>query len=87
LDTPPSEGRSPASDGRHPANDFDDFDRAGNPRHGLEWSIWRDRTLPDDKVLIPGVIDTSTNYVEHPDLVAERIIRFANVVGRNRVIA
>jgi 5-methyltetrahydropteroyltriglutamate--homocysteine methyltransferase len=60
---------------------------AANPRHEHEWSIWRERALPDDKVLLPGVIDTSTNYVEHPDLVAERIVRFANVVGRERVIA
>jgi 5-methyltetrahydropteroyltriglutamate--homocysteine methyltransferase len=60
---------------------------AANPRHEHEWSIWRERALPDDKMLLPGVIDTSTNYVEHPDLVAERIVRFANVVGRERVIA
>jgi 5-methyltetrahydropteroyltriglutamate--homocysteine methyltransferase len=60
---------------------------AANPRHEHEWSIWRERALPDDKVLLPGVIDTSTNYVEHPDLVAERIVRFANVIGRERVIA
>jgi 5-methyltetrahydropteroyltriglutamate--homocysteine methyltransferase len=60
---------------------------AANPRHEHEWSIWCERALPDDKVLLPGVIDTSTNYVEHPDLVAERIVRFANVVGRERVIA
>lgn len=60
---------------------------AANPRHGHEWSIWRERALPDNKVLLPGVIDTSTNYVEHPDLVAERIVRFADIVGRERVIA
>ena len=60
---------------------------AANPRHAHEWSIWRERVLPDDKILLPGVIDTSTNYVEHPDLVAERIVRFAEVVGRERIIA
>ena len=47
----------------------------------------RRSSLPDDKILIPGVIDTSTNYVEHPELVAERICRFADIVGRERVIA
>jgi len=60
---------------------------AANPRHGHDWAIWQDVELPDDKILLPGVIDTSTNYVEHPDLVADRIIRIANVVGRERVIA
>jgi 5-methyltetrahydropteroyltriglutamate--homocysteine methyltransferase len=60
---------------------------AANPRHEHEWAVWKEAALPDDKVLLPGVIDTSTNYVEHPDLVAERIVRFANVVGRERVIA
>ena len=60
---------------------------AANPRHEHEWSIWRETKLPDGKILIPGVLDTSTNYVEHPELVAERIERFANLVGRERVIA
>jgi 5-methyltetrahydropteroyltriglutamate--homocysteine methyltransferase len=60
---------------------------AANPRHAHEWAVWKEITLPDDKLLLPGVIDTSTNYVEHPALVAERIVRFANVVGRERVIA
>jgi 5-methyltetrahydropteroyltriglutamate--homocysteine methyltransferase len=58
-----------------------------NPRHAHEWAVFRDTRLPEDKVLIPGVIDTSTNYVEHPELVAERIIRYAEIVGRERVIA
>jgi 5-methyltetrahydropteroyltriglutamate--homocysteine methyltransferase len=58
-----------------------------NPRHEHEWAVWKDTSLPDDKILLPGVIDTSTNYVEHPDLVAERIVRLAAVVGRERVIA
>ena len=60
---------------------------AANPRHEHEWTVWRDVKLPDDKVLLPGVIDTSTNYVEHPELVAQRIMRFAGVVGREHVIA
>jgi 5-methyltetrahydropteroyltriglutamate--homocysteine methyltransferase len=60
---------------------------AANPRHAHEWTVWQDFRLPDDKLLLPGVIDTSTNYVEHPALVAERIVRFAQIVGRERVIA
>jgi len=60
---------------------------AANPRHAHEWTVWQNLKLPDDKILIPGVLDTSTNYVEHPELVAERICRFADVVGRERVIA
>jgi len=60
---------------------------AANPRHAHEWTVWQETRLPDDKILIPGVIDTSTNYVEHPELVAERICRFADIVGRERVIA
>jgi 5-methyltetrahydropteroyltriglutamate--homocysteine methyltransferase len=60
-----------------------------NPRHGHEWAVFRDRAadIPEDKVLVPGVVDTTTNFVEHPDLVAERIGRFVNIVGHNRVIA
>ncbi|HWD60735.1 MAG TPA: cobalamin-independent methionine synthase II family protein [Stellaceae bacterium] len=60
---------------------------AANPRHAHEWAVWQDTKLPDDKVLIPGVLDTSTNYVEHPELIAERLCRFAGIVGRERVIA
>jgi 5-methyltetrahydropteroyltriglutamate--homocysteine methyltransferase len=60
---------------------------AANPRHAHEWAVWQETKLPDDKILIPGVLDTSTNYVEHPELVAERICRFADIVGRERVIA
>jgi 5-methyltetrahydropteroyltriglutamate--homocysteine methyltransferase len=60
---------------------------AANPRHDHEWAVWKDVKLPDDKILLPGVVDTSTNYVEHPDLVAQRILRYAEVVGRERVIA
>jgi 5-methyltetrahydropteroyltriglutamate--homocysteine methyltransferase len=60
---------------------------AANPRHDHEWAVWKDIKLPDDKVLLPGVVDTCTNYVEHPDLVAQRIVRYAGVVGRERVMA
>ena len=62
-------------------------DEAANPRHAHEWRVWQDVKLPDDKILIPGVLDTSTNYVEHPELIAERLCRFADLVGRERVIA
>jgi 5-methyltetrahydropteroyltriglutamate--homocysteine methyltransferase len=58
-----------------------------NPRHDHEWVTWKQVRLPDDKVLIPGVIDTSTNFVEHPELVAQRIVRYAHAIGRERVIA
>ena len=60
---------------------------ASNPRHAHEWTTFRDAKLPDDLILIPGVIDSTTNFVEHPELVAERICRFADIVGRERVIA
>jgi 5-methyltetrahydropteroyltriglutamate--homocysteine methyltransferase len=60
---------------------------AANPRHAHEWQVWRETKIPDHKVLIPGVIDTCTNIVEHPQLVAERIERFAGIAGRERVIA
>jgi|SRR5579875_545824 len=60
---------------------------AANPRHAHEWRLWQEVKLPDDKALIVGVIDTKTNLVEHPELVAERIERFAGLVGRERVIA
>jgi 5-methyltetrahydropteroyltriglutamate--homocysteine methyltransferase len=60
---------------------------AANPRHAHEWVVFRDARIPDDKILIPGVLSSTTNYVEHPLLVAERICRFADIVGRERVIA
>jgi 5-methyltetrahydropteroyltriglutamate--homocysteine methyltransferase len=60
---------------------------ASNPRHAHEWAVFRTQKVPDDKILVPGVIGTTTNYVEHPELVAERIQRFADLVGRERVIA
>jgi 5-methyltetrahydropteroyltriglutamate--homocysteine methyltransferase len=60
---------------------------AANPRHEHEWAVFKDTPLSDDKVLVPGVIDTCTNYIEHPEAVAQHIERYANVVGRERVIA
>ena len=60
---------------------------AANPRHAHEWAVFGKRRIPEDKILIPGVLSTTTNYVEHPQLVAERIERFAHIVGRERVIA
>ncbi|MCZ6906945.1 MAG: cobalamin-independent methionine synthase II family protein [Deltaproteobacteria bacterium] len=60
---------------------------AANPRHEHEWHVWERVKLPEGKVLIPGVISHTTNIVEHPELVAERIVRFANLVGRENVLA
>ena len=60
---------------------------ASNPRHEHEWKVWKDIKLPAGKVLIPGVLDSSTNFIEHPELVAQRITNFASVVGRENVIA
>jgi 5-methyltetrahydropteroyltriglutamate--homocysteine methyltransferase len=58
-----------------------------NPRHEHEWAVFREVRLPDDKVIIPGVLDSTTNFIEHPELVAQRLVRYAEVVGRERVIA
>jgi 5-methyltetrahydropteroyltriglutamate--homocysteine methyltransferase len=58
-----------------------------NPRHEHEWEVWKQFPLPDDKILVPGVIASSTNYIEHPELVAQRLIRYANVVGKERLMA
>ena len=60
-----------------------------NPRHGHEWTVFQDRKhdIPNDKILVPGVVDTTTNFVEHPELVAQRIRKFVDIVGGNRVIA
>lgn len=62
---------------------------SSNPRHGHEWTVFRDRKaeIPDDKILIPGVVDTTSNFVEHPELVAQRIGHFVDIVGSERVIA
>jgi 5-methyltetrahydropteroyltriglutamate--homocysteine methyltransferase len=58
-----------------------------NPRHEHEWIVFREVKLPDDRLIIPGVLDSTTNFIEHPELVAQRIERYAEVVGRERVIA
>ena len=60
-----------------------------NPRHAHEWTVFQDRKseIPEDKVLVPGVVDTTTNFVEHPDVVTQRLERFVNIVGADRVIA
>jgi 5-methyltetrahydropteroyltriglutamate--homocysteine methyltransferase len=60
---------------------------AANPRHDHEWKLFEDVKLPEGKVIIPGVLDSTTNYIEHPELVAQRIVRYARLVGRERVIA
>lgn len=62
---------------------------SSNPRHAHEWTVFRDRAdeIPDDKILVPGVIDSTTNFVEHPELVAERLMKFVAIVGPDRVIA
>jgi 5-methyltetrahydropteroyltriglutamate--homocysteine methyltransferase len=60
---------------------------AANPRHEHEWVVWRDASVPDDKILAPGLIDTCSNYLEHPELIAQRIERFAAIVGKDRVVA
>ena len=57
-----------------------------NPRHGHEWKVWQDVKLPDGKAIIPGVIDSTSNFVEHPELVADRIVQYAKAVGRENVI-
>jgi 5-methyltetrahydropteroyltriglutamate--homocysteine methyltransferase len=60
---------------------------AGNVRHEHEWKGWRTTKLPEGKLLIPGVVSHATNVLEHPELVADRLIRFAKTVGRENVIA
>ena len=58
-----------------------------NPRHAHEWKVWEDIDLPDGKLLIPGVLDTTTNFIEHPELIAQRTLNYANAVGRENVMA
>jgi 5-methyltetrahydropteroyltriglutamate--homocysteine methyltransferase len=60
---------------------------AANVRHEHEWRVWQDVKLPDGKVLLPGIVSHATNVIEHPELVADRIVRWAEVVGRENVIA
>jgi 5-methyltetrahydropteroyltriglutamate--homocysteine methyltransferase len=59
---------------------------AANPRHEHEWAAWREAKIPDDKTLVPGVLDSTTNYIEHPDLVAQRIRTYTDIVGPDRVM-
>ena len=59
---------------------------AANPRHAHDWATWREAKIPDDKVLVPGVLDSTTNYIEHPELVAQRILAYADIVGPDRVM-
>jgi 5-methyltetrahydropteroyltriglutamate--homocysteine methyltransferase len=59
---------------------------AANPRHAHDWATWREARIPDDKVLVPGVLDSTTNYIEHPELVAQRILTYADIVGPDRVM-
>jgi 5-methyltetrahydropteroyltriglutamate--homocysteine methyltransferase len=58
-----------------------------NPRHAHEWKVWENMDLPEGKVLIPGVLDTTTNFIEHPELIAQRILNYARIVGRENVMA
>jgi 5-methyltetrahydropteroyltriglutamate--homocysteine methyltransferase len=58
-----------------------------NPRHEHEWTVWQDVKLPDGKIIMPGVIDSTTNFIEHPELVAQRLVRYAEAVGQENVIA
>lgn len=60
---------------------------AANPRHAHEWQVFEEVKLPQDKLLVLGVLDTTTNFIEHPELVAQRLVRTARLVGRERVIA
>lgn len=60
---------------------------AANPRHEHEWIVWRDARLPSDKILAPGMIDTCSNYIEHPELIAQRLERYIAIVGADRVVA
>jgi 5-methyltetrahydropteroyltriglutamate--homocysteine methyltransferase len=60
---------------------------AANPRHDHEFVVWREAAIPQDKILAPGVLDTTTNYIEHPELVAQRILKFTDIVGPERVVA
>ena len=60
---------------------------ASNPRHAHEWRVFENVKVPAGKVIIPGVLDSTTNFIEHPELVAQRLVRYAEIVGRERVIA
>jgi 5-methyltetrahydropteroyltriglutamate--homocysteine methyltransferase len=61
--------------------------QAANPRHAHEWTLFEEVKLPEGKTIIPGVIESKSNFIEHPELIAQRIARYANLVGRDNVIA
>jgi len=60
---------------------------AANPRHAHEWTVWREAQIPEDKILVPGLLTSTSNYVEHPELIEQRLCLFAGLVGRERVMA
>jgi 5-methyltetrahydropteroyltriglutamate--homocysteine methyltransferase len=60
---------------------------AANPRHAHEWTVWREAQIPEDKILVPGLLTSTSNYVEHPELIEQRLCLFAGLVGRDRVMA
>jgi 5-methyltetrahydropteroyltriglutamate--homocysteine methyltransferase len=60
---------------------------ASNPRHAHEWAVWKAARIPDEKILVPGLLTSTSNYVEHPELIAQRALQFADIVGRERVMA
>jgi 5-methyltetrahydropteroyltriglutamate--homocysteine methyltransferase len=60
---------------------------AANPRHAHEWAVWKAAKIPEDKILVPGLLTSTSNYVEHPELIAQRVLQYADIVGRERVIA
>jgi 5-methyltetrahydropteroyltriglutamate--homocysteine methyltransferase len=57
-----------------------------NPRHAHEWKVWEDVKIPDGKIIIPGVLDTTTNFIEHPELIAQRIVQYAGAVGKENLV-
>lgn len=83
LDIPMRDLIAPVLNARPEALSFE----GANPRHEHEWALFKDVKLPDDKVILPGVIDSTSNFIEHPELVAQRIVRYAEVVGKENVIA
>jgi 5-methyltetrahydropteroyltriglutamate--homocysteine methyltransferase len=60
---------------------------ASNPRHAHEWVVWQQAKIPEEKILIPGLLTATSNYVDHPELIAQRLLQFADIVGRDRVMA
>ena len=71
---------------QHPSERFTILFEAANPRHRHEWAVWRDAKLSEDTVLIPGCVSSTSNYVEHPRLIADQLFQYAVIVGRERVI-